>query len=195
MFRSFMKTRLAVVGLAAVSALALAAGAYAYFTSTGTSAPSSATAGSASNYNVTISPAGTVNANVQLFPTLTTDANFLNVYQPYSGVVTNTSAGRQQVTTLTANITGVTPATGNSCGATTNFMLFSPGGVWTVAAGGQSATTTGSTGSGTGTTTLPDDLAAGGSLSYNTIGVYLLDTGHNQDGCQGATVNVTVTAS
>lgn len=190
MFRRFMKKRLAVVGLVGVGALALAVGAYAYFTSTGTSPASSASAGSASNYDVTLAPTG----SVTLYPTVVGEPNFSSLYQPYSGVVTNQSTGHQQVSKLEADITGVTPIGSNTCAAT-NFILYSPSGAWTVASDGQSATTTDSTGEGTGTVYLPANLAGGDSFSYNDIAVYLSDSGSNQDGCQGATVSLTVTAS
>lgn len=187
-----MKTRVALGGLAAVAALALAVGAYAYFTSTGTG-NSSATAGSASTYTVSVTPTG----SVSLLPTAPGETNFSSLYQPYTGVVTNNSSGHQGVIKLTANIGQVTQATGavGTCDPT-NFSLYSPNGAWTVPTGGQSATTSSSTGSGAGTTILPDDLAGGATLSYNDIAVYLVDNPTaSQDGCQGATVNVSVTAS
>jgi hypothetical protein len=185
MFRRFTKKRYALV-LSAVGALALAVGAYAYFTSTGTGS-SSATAGSSSNYTVVVTPTG----SVALTPQTSTDVSAAGgVFQPYTGTVHNNSSGRQKVTLLTANITGATPTTGNTCAAS-NFSLYSNASHWTVASGGQSAT---STDGGTGTT-LPSDMAAGATLSFNDIAVYLTDPGSNQDGCQGATVNVSVTAS
>lgn len=180
MFRRFMKVKLAVVGLTAVGALALAIGAYAYFTSTGTSSPSSATAGSASTYSVSVTPTG----SVTLYPTTTSDANFASLVQPYTGTVTNNSSGHEQVSLLTANITGVTPLNGNTCAAS-NFSLYSATN-WTVATGGQSATST---------TGLPNDLAGGASLNFGDLGVYLVDQSADQNGCQGATVHLTVTAS
>lgn len=183
MFRRFMKKRFAIGGVAAVAALALAAGAYAYFTTTGTG-NSSATAAAPGNgqYNVTVTPTGTVS----LYPALTTDSNFSSLYQPYTGIVTNTTSGHEQVNLLTANITSVTPASGQTCEAS-NFSLYSAtSGVWNVASNGQSATST---------TGLPNDLAAGAHLNYGGLAVYLVDQAGDQDGCQGATVNLSVTAS
>lgn len=182
MFRRFMKMRLAVVGLAAAGALALAVGAYAYFTSSGTSLPTTASAGSANAYTVTVTPSG----STTLYPTLTTDTNFTSMVQDYTGTVTNGSSGHQQVNKLTANITAVTPTGSNTCAAS-NFSLYSSNsGVWDVASDGQSATST---------TGLPNDLAGGASLNFGGLGVYLVDLNADQNGCQGATVSLTVTAS
>jgi hypothetical protein len=186
----------ALGGLAAVAALALAVGAYAYFTSNGTG-NSSATAGNASTYGVSVLPKP---GTVTLYPTTPTESAFSTLYQPYNGVVTNISTGHQGVTLLTANITGVTlSASELAANATcdpTNFSLYSPSpGDWMVAGDGQSATTSSNTGTGAGTTTLPDDLAGSGTLSYNDIGVYMVDQNVDQNGCQGATVSVSVTAS
>ena len=193
MIRRFMKGRLALGGIAVIGALALAAGAYAYFTASTTSQASSATAGNAASYTVSLAPTGSA---VTLYPTAPGDANFGTLYQPYSGVVTNNDGGQQQVSTLTANIQSVTPASGMTCD-TSNFNLYAiPGdGGWSVAGDGQSATDTGSTGTGTGTLTLPDDMAGGAQFSYNGIAVYMVDASSSQNGCQGAKVNVTVTAS
>jgi hypothetical protein len=102
--------------------------------------------------------------------------------QPYTGSVTNNSSGHEQVSLLTANITGVTGGTG--CAAS-NFSLYSATD-WTVAGDGQSATST---------TGLPNDLAGGGSLNFGDLGVYLVNQPSDQSGCQGATVHLTVTAS
>jgi hypothetical protein len=190
MFRRFTRTRLVVVGLAATGALALAVGAYAYFTSTGTSLPSSATAGNASTYTVTVTPTG----SVTLYPTQTNDSDFSTLYQPYTGVVTNKSTGHQQVSQLKAAITGVDSAHASNCAAT-NFELYSHGGTWTVASDGQSATTDSTNTAGATTPALSDDMAGGDTLSYGDIAVYLADQSADQDGCQGATVSLTVTAS
>jgi hypothetical protein len=185
MLRRFTKKRAAVT-LGVLGALALAVAAYAYFTSTGTGS-SSASVGTSSNYTVTVTPTG----SVALTPQTSSDVSGTGgVFQPYTGSVKNNSSGRQNVSLLTANITGVTPASGKTCAAS-NFSLYSPAGHWTVASGGQSATTSdGGTGA-----TLPSDMAAGATLSFNDVAVYLVDSGSNQDGCQGATVNVSVTAS
>ena len=188
MFRRFMKGRLALGGLAAIGALALAAGAYAYFTSTGTSSPSTATAGNAGSFGVTLVPTG----SVTLYPTAPGDTNFSSLYQPYTGVVTNNGSGQQEVSKLTANIASVTPATGNTCDAS-NFSLYATGGGWSVDSGGQSASTT--TGTGSGTVALPQDIAGGANFPYGGVAVYMVDSSSSQNGCQGAQVNVTVTAS
>ena len=191
MFRRFMKGRLALGGLAVIGALALAAGAYAYFTSTGTSSPSTAAAGNAGSFGVTLVPTG----SVTLYPTAPGDTNFSSLNQPYTGVVTNNGSGQQQVSKLTANIASVTPTTGNTCD-TSNFSLYATGGSgWSVDSGGQSASTTTGTGTGLGTVTLPQDIAGGAHFPYDGIAVYMVDSSSSQNGCQGAQVNVTVTAS
>ena len=194
-----MKGRLALGGLAVIGALALAAGAYAYFTSTGSGSNNGVTVASPGDNQLTVSvnQSGTPNLSVPLFPALTTDSNFSSLYQPYSGTVTNTTSGHEEVTTLTATIESVTPTTGNTCDKS-NFSLYSPAHGWTVATGGQSATTNSNN---TATSaSLPDDMSGsgttGGSFTYNDIAVYLVDNpSSNQNGCQGATVNITVAAS
>jgi hypothetical protein len=187
MFSRFTKKRLAV-GLGVVGALALAAGAYAYFTSTGTGT-STATAGAPSQYTVTVTPG----SPVSLTPQTSSDVSGSGgIFQSYTGTVKNNSSGRQDVTGLKAQITGVTGGsnTPNAC-TTGDFSLYSPGGNWSVAADGQSATTTNG---GTGAS-LPSDMQGGATLSYNDIAVYMVDKASNQNGCQGATVNLSVTAS
>ena len=187
MFRRFTKKR--VIGvLTAIAALALAAGAFAYFTSTGTG-NSTATVGSPSIYTVAITPVG----SVSLTPQTSTDVSGTGgIFQPYTGIVTNPSTGRQDVTLLTAKITGVTGGTNSPNPCTVgDFSLYSPAAHWTVASGGQSATTSNG---GTGAS-IPSDMAGGSSLSFNDIAVYMVDNPANQNGCQGATVNISVIAS
>jgi hypothetical protein len=187
MFGRFTKKRLAA-GLGIVGALVLAAGAYAYFTSSGTGT-STASAGSPSQYTVTVTPG----AAVSLTPQTSTDvASTGGVFQSYTGTVKNNSSGRQDVTGLKAQITSVSGGsnTPNAC-TTGDFSLYSPAGNWSIAADGQSATTTNG---GTGAS-LPSDMAGGTTLSYNDIAVYMVDKSSNQNGCQGATVNLSVTAS
>jgi hypothetical protein len=184
MFRSLTKTRLGILGLAGVAALALAVGAYAYFTTNGTG-NSSATVGNpgSGQYTVTVVPTG----SVTLYPTVTGDANFTDLIQPYTGVVTNTTSGHEQVNLLTAKITSVTPNANNDACAASNFSLYSAtDGVWDVASDGQSATST---------TGLPNDLQKGAHLDYAGLAVYLVDQNADQNGCQRATVNLSVTAS
>lgn len=184
MFRSLTKTRLGILGLAGVAALALAVGAYAYFTTDGTG-NSSATVGKpgSGQYMVTVAPTG----SVTLYPALPGDSNFTDLIQPYTGVVTNPTGGHEQVNLLTAKITGVTLNADSDACAASNFSLYSAtAGVWDVAGDGQSATST---------TGLPNDLQGGAHLDYAGLAVYLVDQNADQNGCQGATVKLSVTAS
>ena len=188
MLRRFTKKRV-ILGLAAVAALALAAGAYAYMTSSGTGT-SSATVGAPSTYTVTVNA---TTPSVSLTPQTSTDVSAIGgVFQAYTGTVKNNSTGRQDVTGLKAQITGVSGGTNSPNACTTgDFSLYSPSGNWTVAGNGQSAT---SSDGGTGST-LPSDMAGGSTLSFNDIAVYMVDNPANQNGCQGATVSLSVTAS
>jgi hypothetical protein len=163
----FTKRRMVVV-LCAVVALAIAGSAYAYFTSTGTGTKSTAAIGTATNFNVTF---GT--ATGTMFPGAGTDSI------PYT--VTNAGSGAQRLNTVTAVVA-------NDATTTPNIQS---GGVPVV--GCLAAWFTATPPTITAVTLNPSPAA--GSTSTGVVTVAMVDSGTNQNVCQGKTPDITISAS
>lgn len=179
MLHKFTKKR-TITALGVLAALVMAAGAYAYFTSSG-SGTGSASVGTQAGYSVS-----SVSAPGTLMPVLSTDTTDGN---PISATITNVgkAAGSPSVTVSIASI-----ANGDSNPAlygcsTSMFRLIDTSGNWTPSSDGSSATTTNPMAS----------LAVGAPASIPSGLLLQLVNNPNssQDNCQGATVNLSVTAS
>ena len=162
MFRRFTKKR-TIVALGVVAALAITGAAVAFFTAGG-SGSGSATVGSASN--VTVNQTSTISG---LYPGATGQA--------LSGNFDNNGSGPVKIGSVTAEVTGVTPASGNThtangkpdC-ATSDFEI-------------------------TGSSNDPGSIPVGaGQGTWNGLSVDMKETGANQDNCQGASLTITYTA-
>jgi hypothetical protein len=157
-----------VAALASLIAFGGAAGAFAYFTGGGSGVTHNAVIGTAGNLTVSF---GT--ATGTMYP----GAGFDVV--PYT--VTNAGSGVQQLTTVTAAI--------NSDGSGNITVAGTP------LAGCKAAWFTASV----GTPTLPATLTPAGSgatASFNgTLTVSMTDSGTNQNVCQSATPDITISAS
>jgi hypothetical protein len=177
-----MRKRILIPFAGITAALAIAGGALAYFTSTGTGS-GTGSVGTATGWTVN---GGSVNGT--LYPDLSYSG-------PDQGVVTGASvknaaaSGYQNLNEIDASISGVTPLTGKdfaddglpNC-TTSDFQFNSPSATWT-GAGTQSATIK------------PNkDLAPGASYNISDLNVAMVDSGKDQDNCQGATVTVTFNA-
>jgi hypothetical protein len=163
--KTFLKRKRTLAALSIVAALAVAGAAFAYFTSTG-SGNGSASVGSSTAFTVAVSSDGTSS----LYPgsgseTLT-----------YS--VTNPSAGHQNLsatsTAVASNVAGDvlhngTPVAGCKASWFTT-VNHAP-------------------------TPLPQNLAGGATSTNGTVDVTMQDSGTNQDPCQGASPDITVSAS
>jgi hypothetical protein len=175
MFRRFTKKRVALVATP-LAALALAGGAFAYFSSTGTGT-GSATVGKATAFVVGQS----ATAGGPLYPD--TAIGGANVVTD-SYTVNNPSAGKQnlnQVVISVANADGSawsskTDSTKPACTAS-DFSV-----------GGQTA------GSPWTDTSLAADYTAG-QTKTGSVTVEMIDSGANQDNCQGVTVPLYFSAS
>jgi hypothetical protein len=154
----FTKKRTIIGLIAVVAVVAMAVGAYAYFTTTG-SGVGSATVGTSSA--LTINQVGSVSNLLPNAPA-----------QPIEYSIHNTSAGAQYVGPVTVSFTNADisgPSDTNSGPGTTcttaDFTLVQP-------------------------TDTPGDIAPGATYTSSPSGasLRLIDTGANQDGCEGATV-------
>jgi hypothetical protein len=171
----FKKRTWVLLGVGAVAAVA-AVGGYAFFTSTG-SGSGTGKAGSATNWTVV---GGSESAN--LYPLV-----YPNGRQALAGgSVTNAGSGYQNLNTIVATI-GV-PSGGsnlpNACVAA-DFALSSPAASWVIS------------GASNGIATINPNvnLAPAGVYNMTDLSLSMVDNGANQDGCQGATVNITFNAS
>lgn len=92
--------------------------------------------------------------------------------QPVAYTITNSSSGGQNLGIVSATVASVTPVGSNTC-ATSNFTT-------------------------TPATTAVGTIAGGATFTSTTATqptVQMTETGTNQNGCQGATVNLTLTAA
>jgi hypothetical protein len=168
MFQVLRRKRVAVP-LAAVVALGIAAGAFAYFTSTGTGT-GAATVGSATAWKVNPSAA----AGGPLYPGSGTQTI------PYT--VTNQASGSQALTGTTAVVASYagSPNTGDvtQVGVPVAGCLAS----WFTATNTPPAS-------------LPQTLAGSATSTAGSVAVTMQDSGTNQNVCEGATPDITVSAS
>jgi hypothetical protein len=166
MFRIFRMKR-TVAALSVVGVLVCAGAAFAYFTSTG-SGSGNATVGSSSAFTVNVAAA----SGGALYPGSGT--------QTLSYTVTNPSSGAQSLRATTASVasSGGNITTGSGAGTPVTGCLAS----WFTATN-------------TAPTPLPQNLAGGATSTSGSVAVTMQDSGTNQDPCQGATPNITVSAS
>jgi hypothetical protein len=177
--KGFIRSKKGLVLLATlVVAAAAAVGAYAYFTSTG-HGTGTGQVGNATPWTVV---GGSESAN--LYPlTYPAGAQALT-----GGSVTNAGSGFQNLHQIVATIGTPTGGsnTPNAC-TSADFQLYSPGSSWTIS--------TTSTTNDTATITPDDDLGPTGVYNMTDLSVAMVDNHANQDGCQGATVNISYDAS
>jgi hypothetical protein len=182
----FIKTKKGISLLAVVALVAIAAvGAYAYFSSSGDGS-GTGTVGHATAFTVTgAGETGNLypytQTQLDATPALYTALTGGSVSNPASGT------GNQFLTTLTATIGAPTGGSGvpNACTAA-DFRLYSPTpGTWTISG----------TNNGVATISPGVSLAPGASYSMTNLSVAMVDSGANQDGCQGATVHIAYHAS
>ena len=155
-----------VFGASAGVALGLTGAALAYWTSTGS--------------GTGMAPTGTAPASTTLTfaqDALTNLAPGLPA-QTISGTVTNTSSQSQYVASVTVAIGSVTKG---PPGSTTYTALPCTAADYTLG--------------GTTTMTVGHDVLPAGNTSFTGATIVFNDTGSNQDGCQGATVNLTYTSN
>lgn len=164
------KKRAAAIG--AVTAATVLGGtvAFAYWTTTG-SGTGTASAGSGVGWGVVTSAA----VGLPLAPTTPTG----DPSQSVGYTITNTGTGQQLLSQAVISIASVTQADGavGACG-TSDFGL-----------NGANASVTDEFGGGSGV-----DLAVGGTQT-GSVTVRLINSSANQNGCKGATVNLSVVAS
>jgi len=164
MSRRFTKKRVVV----AVTVLALAVSgiaAYAYWTTGGSGTGSASTT---SAQNVTVNQTNAAISN--LYPGGPSKA--------LSGNFDNPNSGPAYVASVTAAVTAVTPAAGN-----------------TFASNGKPDCATGDFEI-TGTSNTPGDVPAGNAKgSWSGLSVDMKDTGANQDNCKNASITITYTAN
>jgi hypothetical protein len=181
--RRFFTKKRSFVALAAVAVLAIAGGAYAYFTSSG-SGSTTANVGGPTNWNVAPGaasgpalvpdPAPTVQQNTNGSPALPTPGTPNSNVQVVLFTVTNPSTGDQKLNSVSVAIspgslpTGCTPADFSVDGA-------SPG-----------ATAVDNS--------LNNDFHAG-QVANGTATIEMIDSGLNQNACQGAHPLLTLTAN
>jgi hypothetical protein len=170
MFR-LTKKRSALIGL--VASLIVAAAAVAYFTTTG-SGSGSASVGTAGSWTVS------ANANspaVQLYPAQGVQPLSVNIANP-------TGHGAQNLARIDATVVAPTGGsnTPNACTAG-DFALTSSSGGWVI----DTATTAHKL--------VGTDFQAGDNHDYTGLNATMVDSPSNQNGCQGATVNVKYDAS
>jgi hypothetical protein len=176
------RKRFVAIGGAVALALGIAGGAYAYFDSTG-SGTGSATVGSANNWTVAVqSPSGATS----LYPDPTPTGGVPGANTEYFPVtITNPSGGGNQ----NLNSVSVSVSTSNPTQCLASWFSVD-----------------GTSPTGTDSFTPNDDLAPSGTWSpsvstlpspYNSgyVSVELIDDNSPQDGCQGASVTLTVSAS
>ncbi|HWF49162.1 MAG TPA: hypothetical protein VG294_00845 [Solirubrobacteraceae bacterium] len=171
MFQVLRRKRVAVP-LAAVLALGIAAAAFAYFTSTG-SGTGAATVGSASAWTVTAGAA----TGGPLYPGSGT--------QTISYTVTNPSSGVQSLAGTSAAVASYTgTAIPADAGDVTHNGVPVAGCLasWFTAAN-------------TAPTPLPQNLAGSATSTAGSVAVTMQDSGTSQNVCQGATPDITVSAS
>lgn len=176
--KRFITKKSVVIFTIIAAAVAIATGAYAYFSAAG-SGSGSASVGSATGWTVTgASYAG------DLFPAATAEAG---AHALTGGSVKNPGTGKQSLHQIVATIEAPTSVgTDNTipdCTAS-DFSFSSPSSSWTLTNSGQTATIT-----------PDDDLAPNASYTMSDLSIAMVDSGSNQDNCQGATVNITYDAS
>jgi hypothetical protein len=178
-----IKSKKAIVLLVVAIAAIASVGAYAFFTSTGTGSGTGKT-GSASNYLVT-----GASESSDLFPY--TQASLTATPALYTaltgGSVKNVGTGQQNLAQIVATIQAPTLGsnTPNVCVAA-DYRLFSPGGTWVISGANNGVATL---------SAINDNLAPGATHAFGDLSVAMVDNGANQDGCQGATVNIKYDAS
>src|SRR5690242_9497011 len=180
--KRFIKSKKGLALLAAlVVAVAASIGAYAYFTSTGTGT-GHATVGSDTNFTVTPTDVSALNKLYPGGPSYAVD-----------GKVVNTSAGNQQLNTITATIKDPSGAGSAYNGCTAADFALSASSGWVVAVNGLSATLT-----------VNQDLAPNtGEYDWSGLSLGMVDRqdavagdgSGNQDDCRGTTANVQFDAS
>ena len=165
MFRIFRMKR-TVAALSVVAVLVCAGAAYAYFTSSG-SGTGSATVGSATAFAVNVSAA----SGGPLFPGSGTENLAYTVHNP--------SSGNQNLSATTASVAA---SGGNITTGTSNTPVAGCSASWFTVVN-------------TAPTPLAQNLVGGATSSGGSVAVTMQDSGTNQDSCQGATPNITVSAS
>jgi hypothetical protein len=163
--------------LSVIAVLAAAGAAIAYFTSSG-SGTGTASVGNSSNFIVS-----DTSTPVTLYP----GTGSFGI----AGTINNPGSANQGLGTLTVTInapTGMTnPGDASHPCSASDFALTGTGGSgWVVAAGGDSATYTYSSG---------NELNHGATVGFPAgLSVSMVDHNYDQDNCQGATVNWTDSA-
>jgi hypothetical protein len=165
MLRKFISRKRNIVVLAAVAALAVAGGAFAYFTSTG-SGTGNATVGTASNWTVAqTSTSGT------MYPgTSTSTINY---------TVTNPGTGNQELAGTTTAVAVATDGSGDIVTGATSTPVAGCLASWF---------------STNNTSPAAKDLAPNASTTGSVV-VSMTDAAASQNACQGATPNITISAS
>jgi len=186
----FSTKKAVAVGAAVALTLGIAGAAFAYFTATGSGA-GTGSVGNTGTWNVgTLVLAGTT-----IYPGQGSNAIV-------SDTVQNAGSGNQNLSQLQVSITSIaqnSPGLGDGNCTTADFALTASSN-WTVAAGAESATVT--------ALTTPTDIHAGnwytlangndsstGNALPSGLALTMLDGAYNQDGCQSATVTLTLAAS
>ena len=184
--KGFIKSKKGLVLLATlVVAAAAAVGAYAYFSSTGHGS-GSASVGSSSAFTI----ASDTHTGGPLTP-----GGGSGTYESVKYRVTNPSTGYQNLNQVVVSVAGTdgsgNPSTFDIAGTggkpdctASDFQLSVDGGT-TWAAAGASATDT----------SVAADLAPSATSADGTVLIRMVDTGANQDACQGATVPLYFAAS
>jgi hypothetical protein len=189
--KRFMNKKVVAIGLAAGITLGGAGAAFAYFTSNG-SGNGTATVGNAGTWSVgTIQLAGTA-----IYPGQGANAVQSDTVQNPTG---NGSQNLSQLEVTIASVSENAPGLGLGSCSTADFALTAAS-HWTVAGDGESATVS--------NLSSPTDIAPGhfyvdgtgdsattGNALPSGLALTMLDSGSNQDGCQGATVTLTLAAS
>ncbi len=189
--KRFMNKKMAAIGLAAGLALGAAGAAFAFYTTTG-SGTGTGTAGNAGSW--TVGPV--VLAGTTIYPGQGSNAIVSDTVQNPTG------NGNQNLGQLEVSITNVTqnsPGLGNGTCTSADFALTASSN-WTVASDAESATVTALTSStdikaGDFYTNSSGDSASTGNALPSGLALTMLDGAYNQDGCQGATVTLTLAAS
>jgi hypothetical protein len=186
MKKHLSKKRVVLAAIVAV-ALAIASGvAYAYFTSGGNGS-GTGKVGTSTSFTVT-----GATESASLYPyTQTQLTSTPALYTALTGgSVMNpaTATGDQYLTKLVATIVAPTGGVGGTPACTaTDFRLYSPAGTWAISGTNFGVATISPT---TGNT-----LAPGASYLMTDLSVAMVDSGANQNACQGATVNITYAAT
>ncbi|HWC87563.1 MAG TPA: hypothetical protein VG388_13575 [Solirubrobacteraceae bacterium] len=164
----FLGSKRGIATVSVMAVLALAGAAFAYFTSTGSG---TATAGVGSSTALTITQTGSISG---LSP--------YGVMDQIQYSITNNAAGNQNLGVVSAQITAIKDANGNDISASC------PASNFTVPPASQPVGTI------AGNSTYTADLSTSAKIATEPR-IQMLDTGKNQDACQGAVLTLALSAA